>query len=412
LKYIFIIDKINNKTDLETQMRKTLAIITPIILLLSCGGERKDPVETAKTIEDPLQQAVFLENKLEKKLPAGQYETLSYMLAKNYKEREEWNKLSDLSAVVAKRSDAGAQALNFIAWNLLEKEMNADIALSAAEKAVALMRNPNLELITEDLSEAAFQQRMKWKLSSYLDTYSWALLQNEKIIEAEKALEEAETLDEENTEVLIHLAKIKMRLQKPDQAYNLLIKAIVYGGGDEAQNLAQEAYSAFNPNPKDFEKSLQKAVDDLKAVQLSEMVSRQLDMKAPDFKLTDLNGDTVTLADYRGKIVFLDFWATWCPPCRQELPVFQAAFERYKDEGIAFIAVSTDKEKDKAAPFIKENGYTFTVLFDDGAKKAYDVAGIPTLFIIDTAGVIRYKHIGFRPDAGEIWVKQIDRLRE
>ena len=392
-------------------MRKFTAIIVPIFIFLSCGGGKVDPVETAKSMEDLVKQTAYIEKSMQQKLTAEQYETLSYMLAKNYLQEEAWDKMVDLAASVYRRSDAGATALNFIALNLLEKDMYADKALLAAEKAVALTRSPNPELKPEDLSEAAFQQRMKWRLSSYLDTYGWALWKNEKMEEAEKALEEAESFDEENTDVLVHLSKLRLQMGKPEQAYNSAVKAIIYGE-EAANNLAKEAYLTLKQDDKNFDKTLKKSLDDLRAEQYKALVDNQLDIKAPDFTLIDINGDTVKLSDYGGKIVFLDFWATWCPPCRKELPILQSTVDRYKSQGVIFLAVSTDKEKEKVIPFIRENNYTFTVLYDDGAKRAYDVAGIPTLFIIDAQGIIRYKHIGFRPDVGDIWARQIEKLRE
>ena len=98
---------------------------------------------------------------------------------------------------------------------------------------------------------------------------------------------------------------------------------------------------------------------------------------APEFTFTDLDGHTINNANMLGKVVFVDFWATWCNPCRRELPEFQAFYNLYKDNPrVAFIAASTDREKDKVVPYIKETGYTFPVAYAEGNATKFGVEGI------------------------------------
>lgn len=118
---------------------------------------------------------------------------------------------------------------------------------------------------------------------------------------------------------------------------------------------------------------------------------------APDFSLQDINGKTLTLSDYKGKVIILDFWATWCPPCRQEIPEFIELQERYKDDLIV-IGVSLDRDGPKAVvPFYKENGLNYSVVYADGAVvKAYGgVQSIPTTFVIDKDFHIQRKYVGY-----------------
>lgn len=112
---------------------------------------------------------------------------------------------------------------------------------------------------------------------------------------------------------------------------------------------------------------------------------------APDFELTTLEGETVRLSDYVGKKVFLNFWATWCPPCKEEAPDMQAIYEAYKDQGVEMLAVNvTNKENGEAAvaQFVKEHGLTFEVLLDKEAvaSSMYQVITLPTTYMIDTKG--------------------------
>ena len=119
---------------------------------------------------------------------------------------------------------------------------------------------------------------------------------------------------------------------------------------------------------------------------------------APDFELRNLEGDDVRLSDYRGQIVLLNFWATWCGPCREELPHVQKLHEGYGDRGLVVIAVSTDGTKSPVSRFISREGYSFVVLMADGpVQQDCGVGGIPVTFFIDREGVIRHVKEGFGP---------------
>ena len=122
---------------------------------------------------------------------------------------------------------------------------------------------------------------------------------------------------------------------------------------------------------------------------------------APDFAFTDLaTGRTLKLSDLRDKPVYLNFWATWCPPCVKELPHIQAKYEQYKDK-INFVAISLDGEQEAPAQFIPSRGYTFPVGYGNEREisRAYNVEAIPMSFIIDTNGVVKAKIVGSMDEA-------------
>jgi peroxiredoxin len=117
---------------------------------------------------------------------------------------------------------------------------------------------------------------------------------------------------------------------------------------------------------------------------------------APAFSLRDLSGHPVALADYRGKVVVLDFWATWCIPCRQEVPHFVALQKKYGSKGLAVIGVSMDDEEKPVRSFYKELGMTYPVAMGDAAmaERYGGILGLPVTFVIDRQGRIRFRHDG------------------
>lgn len=116
--------------------------------------------------------------------------------------------------------------------------------------------------------------------------------------------------------------------------------------------------------------------------------------QAPDFELELVSGEKVKLSDYRGKKVMLNFWATWCPPCKAEMPVMEQLYKASKGE-LVILAVNMDTQNDVAG-FVSKNGITFPILLDKNneVNKMYQVLSIPTSFFIDSKGVIRNQSIG------------------
>lgn len=151
-----------------------------------------------------------------------------------------------------------------------------------------------------------------------------------------------------------------------------------------------------------------------KSITIKMPVDSMLNDKAPDFVLKDINGKTVSLVDYKGKVLILDFWATWCVPCRESFPDVQKVLNKYKDDpAVSFLFIDTREKTDNYIDLIKkfldENHYTFKVILDEKGPegiqnrtyKQYVMPGIPTKFIIDKNGIIRFKVIGFNPNMTE-----------
>jgi peroxiredoxin len=142
-------------------------------------------------------------------------------------------------------------------------------------------------------------------------------------------------------------------------------------------------------------------------------VEKLAGQKAPDFTLKDINGNQVSLSSFKGKVVLLNFWATWCPPCRAEMPSMNKLNDRLKNRGLVILAVSTDRAVNDVKEFLKSNPVNFTVLPDynlNVARNIYKVFMLPTTFIIDKKGVIVNKYFGERDWASPETIKEIEAL--
>lgn len=136
---------------------------------------------------------------------------------------------------------------------------------------------------------------------------------------------------------------------------------------------------------------------------------------APVFELKDLEGKKVSLTDFKGKVILLNFWATWCAPCKAEMPSLENLYSNLKSKGLVVIGVAVDNSEKTVSSFIKEKGITFPILLDKGKEVSFDdygVIGLPVTFLIDKKGIIVDKVFGERQwDSVEIKEK-IKRLLE
>ncbi len=119
---------------------------------------------------------------------------------------------------------------------------------------------------------------------------------------------------------------------------------------------------------------------------------------APDFRLEDLDGRIHRLSDYRGRVVIVNFWATWCPPCRAEMPSMQRAWEQLEKEGILLLGIDVGEDEDRVFQFTADYPVEFPLLLDRDSKviDQWPVLGLPTTFVVDPDGRIAYRAIGGR----------------
>lgn len=132
---------------------------------------------------------------------------------------------------------------------------------------------------------------------------------------------------------------------------------------------------------------------------------------APDFTLVLLDGKTFHLGDYKGKPVLINFFASWCLPCREEMPILQKTVEEYQPKGVVFLGVAIDDTEAKMKEFVARYGVTFPVGLDKPAaiQKSFGLYGIPTTYFIDKQGVINYSHSGSVTE--ELLQHELDKIR-
>lgn len=128
----------------------------------------------------------------------------------------------------------------------------------------------------------------------------------------------------------------------------------------------------------------------------TEINKEVLKVQANDFKLQDLSGKNVSLSDFKGKKVFLNFWATWCPPCRGEMPDIEKLYDETKNSDLVILAINIGEDRDTVQSFLKSNNYNFNVLLDISQSTAgkYNISGIPTSYFINKDGTVSAKKIG------------------
>ncbi len=134
---------------------------------------------------------------------------------------------------------------------------------------------------------------------------------------------------------------------------------------------------------------------------------------APQFRLTTLQGAPASLSDYRGQVILLNFWATWCGPCRKEMPSMERLWQTYRDQGLVILAIATDNGgESRIRNFAHRLGLSFPILLDPDSQASdrYQVSGIPVSFLIDRQGRITARIVGSKDWASEPALQHVQRL--
>ena len=137
-----------------------------------------------------------------------------------------------------------------------------------------------------------------------------------------------------------------------------------------------------------------------------------LEGPAPDFTLKSRSGENIKLSELRGDVVMINFWASWCAPCRQEMPLLEEMSKKYSDLGFTLLGVNVEEDSSKADELLREVPVSFPVLFDNknDVTKLYKVVAMPSTVMVDRDGNMRYLHRGYLPGYEAEYVKQIKEL--
>ncbi|MCA5006660.1 TlpA disulfide reductase family protein [Sphingobacterium bovistauri] len=275
----------------------------------------------------------------------------------------------------------------------------------------------SLPLLEELIAKAKEDKKVgSTYLPAFYPTYAKALYENGRYEESIKISEEQLKTNRNaavNSSVNLTLANAYTKVGRDLDAFLLLDKFIKNGRNKDVEEAIKPLFEKLNAGKSNFLAYTDKLDAEIKEVTAVKYKAEMIKKEAPNFSLVNMEGKTVSLADLKGKVVVLDFWATWCGPCVMSFPGMQAAVNKYKDDkDVEFLFINTwQNEKNYeeiVKKFISDKNYTFNVLFDEMKDKtkatttAYGVQGIPHKVVIDKEGFIRFESSGGSADVQKV----------